>query len=94
MYNRLFLIIAVLLGLLDCVLVGDWKGIGHDPCSSANIIGPFNTSNNGSGLEDNDYSQSEMFSADPTLNSGGDSIYLLPLSDEISSSSNSSLHNW
>ena len=94
MDNRLFLIFAVLLGLLGSVLVGDWQGIGHDPCSSANIIGPFNTSTNGSRLEDNDHSQSGMFSADSTLSSGGDSIYLLPLSDEISSSSNSSLDNW
>ena len=75
-------------------MIGDWQGIGHDPCSSANIIGPFNASTNGSGLEDNDYSLSGMFSADSALNSGGDSIYPLPISDEISSSSNSSLHNW
>ena len=93
MDNRLFLIIAVLLGLLGSVLVGDWQGIGHDPCSSANIIGTFNTSTNGR-LEDNDYSQSGMFSAESALNSGGDSIYPLPLSDEISSSTNSSLRNW
>ena len=71
--------IAVLLGLLGSVLVGDWQGIGHDPCSSANIIGPFNTSTNGSRLEDNDHSQSGMFSAESALNSGGDSIYPLPL---------------
>ena len=81
-------------GLLGSVLIGDWQGIGHDPCSSANIIGPFNTSTNGSGLEENDYSQSGMFSADSALNSGGDSIYSLPFSDGISSSSNSSLNNW
>ena len=81
-------------GLLGSVLIGDWQGIGHDPCSSANIIGPFNTSTNGSGLEENDYSQSGMFSADSALNSGGDSIYSLPFSDGISSSSNSSFNNW
>ena len=92
--DRLLLGVTFILGLVGVILIGDWQGIGHDPCSSANIIGPFNTSTNDSGLEDNDYSQSGMFSAESALNSGGDSIYPLPLSDEISSSSNSSLHSW
>ena len=78
---------------MGVTLIGDWQGIGHDPCSSVNIIVPFNTSTNGSELENNDYSQYEMFSADSALISRGDSIYSLPLSDGISSS-NSSLHNW
>ena len=91
--DRLLLGLTFILGLVGVTLIGDWQGIGHDPCSSANIIGPFNTSITGSGLEDNDYSQSGMFSADSALNSGGDSIYPLPLSDGMNSS-NSSLNNW
>ena len=81
-------------------MIGDWQGIGQDPCSSANIIDHFNASTNSSRLEYNDYSQSGMFSADSVLNSGGNSTtnledYLLspaPLPDEINSS-NSNLHS-
>ena len=83
-------------------MIGDWQGIGQDPCSSANIIDHFNASTNSSRLEYNDYSQlqSGMFSTDSVLNSGGDSTanredYLLspaPLPDEMKSS-NSSLHS-
>ena len=91
--DRLLLGLTFILGLVGVTLIGDWQGIGHDPCSSANIIGPFNTSITGSGLEDNDYSQSGMFSADSALNNEGDSIYPLPLSDGMNSS-NSSLNNW
>jgi len=95
--NRLLLALAFIMGLIGCVLMGDWQAIGHDPCSStnANATQQFNTSINSSELTDTDYGWSGISMASG-LNSGFDTMYysgdsFVPYpaqSDEINVTSN------
>ena len=100
--DRLLLGVTFILGIVGVILIGDWQGIGRDPCSSANIINHFIPSNNSSGVEENGHSQSGMFSDDSVLNREGDSstspedYFLSPaaLPDEMNSSNSSLLSQW
>ena len=97
--NRIFLILALTLGVVGGVLMGDWQAIGHDPCSSASGVHPLNTSTNTSVLEDSDTDLSGMlssgiFSSSSGLGSGENESEdpLLPLSDMDNSTLDSVLH--
>ena len=102
MDNRLLLGLAFIMGLIGCVLMGDWQAIGHEPCSltNANAIQHLNTSINSSDSADTNYGPSGVSSASRAsgLSSGLDTMYysgdsfIPPLapSDEINDTTNSS----
>ena len=103
MDNRLLLALAFIMGLIGCVLMGDWQAIGHDPCSltNDNATQQFNTSINSSELTDTDYGWSGISSTSmalgrnsrfDTIHYSGDSFVPYPaLSDEINVTSNFNL---